>query len=124
MRGSVATYIDELYVFTKDQDVGSHLAAVRKVFERCSDKKLYLRRLKPTLCSEEIPCLGGFVGRDGVRIDPDKVRVIKKWIRPQTTKELQSFLGTTVYVQRFCKNYSELGAPLFNMIKAAVDVVS
>ncbi|OWY99692.1 LOW QUALITY PROTEIN: polyprotein [Phytophthora megakarya] len=117
LRERVSTYFDDVYVFTKEPDVETHLVAVRRAFERCREKKLHLKLSKSTLCSTEIPCLGDFVGRHGVRIDPDKVRVIRSWPRPRKSKELQSFLGTTVYVQRFCKDYSELSAPLFNMIK-------
>ncbi|OWZ06181.1 Retroelement [Phytophthora megakarya] len=117
LREFMSTYFDDVYVFTKEPDVETHLAQVRRVFEQCREKKLYLKLSKSTLCSMEIPCLGDFVGRHGVRIDPDKVRVIRSWPRPRTSKELQSFLGTTVYVQRFCKDYSELSAPLFTMIK-------
>ncbi|POM78480.1 Retrovirus Polyprotein [Phytophthora palmivora] len=116
MREFVATYFDDLYVFTKETTIETHLVAVRRVFERCRDKKLFLKLSKSTLCAEEIPCLGDLGGRQGV-LDPDKVRVIRNWPQPRTAKELQSFLGTTVYVQRFCKNYSEISAPLFNMIK-------
>ncbi|OWZ08122.1 Retrovirus Polyprotein [Phytophthora megakarya] len=110
-RESVATYFDDIYVFTKPKDVDSQLAAVRKVFERCRDKKLFLKLAKSTLCAPEIPCLGDFVGREGVRIDPDKVQ-------PRTLRDLQSFLGTTVYVQRFCRSYSEISAPLFELVKS------
>ncbi|OWZ16606.1 LOW QUALITY PROTEIN: Retrovirus-related Pol Polyprotein from transposon 412 [Phytophthora megakarya] len=102
--------IDDVYVFTKHADVESHLAAVRKVFELCKAKVVLETREVPIVLRRD------FVGRNGVRIDPDKVSVIRNWLRPQTAKELQSFLCTTVYVQRFCKGYSELSAPLFNLI--------
>lgn len=117
LREVAATYFDDIYVFTKEKSVKSHLQAVRKVFERCREKKLFLKLAKSTICEPEIPCLGDFVGRNGVRIDPDKVRVIQEWPLPKTIKNLQSFLGTTVYVQRFCKSYSELSSPLFELVK-------
>ncbi|OWY91359.1 Retrotransposon Polyprotein, partial [Phytophthora megakarya] len=79
MRHFVATYSDDVFVF-----------------ERCKENLLYLKLAKSTLCSEGIPCLGDFVGRHGVRIGPNKVRVIRNWLQPQTAKELQSILGTTI----------------------------
>ncbi|DBA03910.1 TPA: hypothetical protein N0F65_004600 [Lagenidium giganteum] len=41
------------------------------------------------LCQREIPELEDFVGIDGVRVDPDKVRGVR-----QTVNDLQSFSGT------------------------------
>ncbi|OWZ01510.1 polyprotein [Phytophthora megakarya] len=117
MRECVATYFDAIYVFTKTNNVEEHVAAVRRVFERCREKKLYLKLSKSIICAEEISCLGDFVGRQGVRIDPDKVRVVREWPLPRTIRNLQSFLGPTVYVQRFCQLFSEISAPLFEMVK-------
>lgn len=119
----VATYFDDIYVFTKDEDINVHLAAVENVFERCQGQQLYLKLAKSTICSREIPCLGDFVGVDGVRIDPDKVEVIREWPVPKTDKDLQANLGTTVYVQRFCEHYAEISAPLFNLVKSKANVI-
>ncbi|GMF11564.1 unnamed protein product [Phytophthora lilii] len=58
-----------------------------------------------------------FFGRNGVRIDPDKVQTIRDWPVPRTQEQLHSFLGLTGYVQRFCEQYADLTAPLFTLIK-------
>ena len=67
---------------------------------------------KCVFVQEEIPVLGDFVGRNGVRIDPDKVAVIRSWPAPRKVKDLKSFLGTIVYCAKFLKNYGRLVAPL------------
>jgi hypothetical protein len=53
----------------------------------------------------------------GVRIDPDKVQTIRDWPIPRNQDELHSFLGLTGYVQRFCHQYADLTAPLFDLLK-------
>ncbi|KAJ0391720.1 hypothetical protein P43SY_011382 [Pythium insidiosum] len=58
--------------------------------------QLYVKLSKCVFCVEEIPCLGDYIGRNGVRMDPDKVRAITDWPTPTTTRALQSFLGTCV----------------------------
>ncbi|GMF52482.1 unnamed protein product [Phytophthora fragariaefolia] len=123
MNECVATYFDDIYVFTKDENIEVHLAAVERVFQRCFDRRLYLKLAKSTICSREIPCLGDFVGMEGVRIDVDKVAVINEWPVSRTVKDLQSVLGTTVYVQRFCDHYAELSAPRFNLVKSKAKVL-
>eukprot|EP00644_Phytophthora_capsici_P016779 jgi/Phyca11/131687/e_gw1.111.30.1 len=105
-------YFDDLFVFTKNVDIADHLDALDRVLERCAKEELYVKLAKCTFCAAEIPCLGDFFGRDGVRMDPDKVRIIREWPVPSTKKQVQSFLGTCVYVSKFCKNFAELAAPL------------
>ena len=56
--------------------------------------------------------MGDFVGRKGVRIDPDKVAIIVSWPTPKNRTQLKSFLGTIQYCARFCKDYGSLVAPL------------
>ncbi|GMF16682.1 unnamed protein product [Phytophthora fragariaefolia] len=58
-----------------------------------------------------------FVGRKGVRIDPDKMMIIAEWPVPKTMKQMERFLGTTVYVSRFCKDYAQFAGPLHDSIK-------
>ncbi|KAF4046784.1 RNase H-like domain found in reverse transcriptase [Phytophthora infestans] len=93
-------------------DIAEHLDALDRVLERCAEEELYVKLAKCTFCSAKIPCLGDFFGRNGVRMDPDKVRIICEWPVPSTKKQVQSFLGTCVYVSKFCKKFAELAAPL------------
>lgn len=50
-------------------------------------------------------------------MDPDKTRVICEWPIPRAKKQMQSFLGTCVYVLKFCPNFAELSAPLVEVTK-------
>ncbi|OWZ07833.1 hypothetical protein PHMEG_00019719 [Phytophthora megakarya] len=79
--------------------------------------KLYVKLSKCVVCAEEIPCLGDFLGRNGVRMDSDKVQTIKDWPVPRTQEELHSFLGLTGYVQRFCPEYASMTASMFTLLK-------
>jgi len=105
-------FFDDIYVFTKSKTIQDHLVALDRVLKRCEDRGLSIKLSKCVFVSEEIPVLGDFVGRSGVRMDPDKVAVIKSWPTPQTKSQLKSFLGTIVYCARFCKDYGRLVAPL------------
>ncbi|OWZ00869.1 hypothetical protein PHMEG_00027849 [Phytophthora megakarya] len=58
---------------------------------RCHEQQLYVKLSKCQFCVEEIPWLDEFVGRNGVRIHPDKVCVIKEWSMPRTKKQMERF---------------------------------
>lgn len=117
LRDCMRIYFDDIYVFTTSTDIQEHLEALDRVLQRCEDQQLYIKLSKCQFCVDEIPCLGDFVGRNGVRMDPDKVNIISNWPIPQTKKQMESFLGTTVYVSRFCKDFAQFAGPLHECIK-------
>ncbi|GMF44478.1 unnamed protein product [Phytophthora fragariaefolia] len=65
-------FYDDIYVFTKSKNIDEHLRALCDVLEILKKNKLYVKLSKCVFYAEEIPCLGDFIGRNGVRIDPDK----------------------------------------------------
>lgn len=85
------------------------------MFERCRKKKLYLKLSKSMICAQEIPCLGDFVGRDRVRIDPDKVRVVREW--PPKPFGTCSHSWNYRLRAEILPSLLEISAPLFEMVK-------
>jgi len=112
LRDVMRIYFDDIYVYTQSEDVTEHVAALDRVLKRCEEQKLYVKLSKCQFCVDEIPCLGDFIGRKGVRMDPDKVNIITEWPVPKTKKQMENFLGTTVYVSRFCKDFAQFAGPL------------
>ncbi|POM59605.1 Uncharacterized protein PHPALM_31633 [Phytophthora palmivora] len=105
-------YFDDIYEFTKSEDGSEYLDALGRMLNRCEKQKLNIKLSKCQFCVDEIPCLGDFGGRNGVRMDPDKVKIIAEWPVPETKTHMESFLGITVYVSRFCKDFAQFGGPL------------
>ena len=61
--------------------------------------------------------LGRVVSEKGIAMQTEKVQDTRDWPPCQNLTELRAFLGTTGYYQRFVKNFSELAAPLFGVMK-------
>ncbi|POM59800.1 polyprotein [Phytophthora palmivora] len=114
---STKSFYDDIYIFTKSRRIEDHLDALRETLDILRENKLYVKLSKCVFCAEEILSLGDFVGRNGVRMDPDKVQIIKDWPVPRTQEELHGFLGLTGYVQRFCPEYATLTAAMFALLK-------
>lgn len=110
-------YFDDMYVFTREKEIEVHVAALDRVLRRCEEKSLKIKLSKCVFAADEIPVLGDFVGRQGVRMDPEKAIVIRDWPVPKTRRELESFLGTVVYCQRFCREYGRLVASLQSIMQ-------
>ena len=109
----VIAYLDDILIFSKTMEL--HVNHVITVLKCLNERDL---RLKPEKCEfhrEEVDFLGFVVGRNGIRIDPNKVKAIKEWPTPTDVKELQSFLGFVNYNRKFVKGYSAKAVPLTNL---------
>lgn len=81
-------YFDDLFVFTEADSIEEHLSALDEILARCEEHQLYVKLAKYIFCATEIPSIGDIIGRDGVRMDPDKIRTIREWPTPRTKREL------------------------------------
>ncbi|KAI2644541.1 Retrovirus-related Pol polyprotein from transposon opus [Labeo rohita] len=85
------------------------------VLGRLREYGLKLSLDKCKFSQTEVRYLGHIVSREGVKTDPEKIRALRTWPRPQNLKELKSFLGFSGYYRRFIKDYSKIVKPLTNL---------
>ncbi|GMF25326.1 unnamed protein product [Phytophthora fragariaefolia] len=79
--------------------------------------QLVMRESDIPLTAVKIPFLGCFLGKDGVRADPEKVCAIAQWPVPVSQKDLRKWLGLANYLHKFSANYAEMARPLTNLRK-------
>lgn len=68
--------LDDLLLFTNSE--GEHLRNVKLVLNRLQEHKLYVFPMKCWFFKEGVRFLGLLAGRDGIRVDPEKISVIHK----------------------------------------------
>ena len=82
----VIAYLDDILVYSKTLE--DHQRHVSQVLNYLEARDL---RLKPEKCEfykEEVDFLGFIIGRNGIRIDPQKLEAISKWPIPTIIKEV------------------------------------
>lgn len=71
---------------------------------------------KCDLCLQDIKFLGHRVGLGTVRMDEMKVNAVVDWPEPGRVLDLRNFLGLANYYLKFINNYSNIAAPLMDLL--------
>jgi hypothetical protein len=116
----VIIYLDDILIYSSD--AVQHEQHLKLVLQKLREHKLYCRPHKCHFNQAELEYLGHVVGRDGVRVDPRKVKVVQDWPVPKDVHQLRSFLGMANYFRRFIQAYSSLTRPLTDLLKATANV--
>ena len=108
-------YIDDVIIYSNTFD--QHIKDLTAVFDALRNANLTLKVSKCHFCRNEIKYLGHIITRNGIKPDPELVSAVKEFPRPQTTKDVQAFLGLTGYYRRFIQNYAKIAEPLLKQIR-------
>ncbi|KAG6592637.1 reverse transcriptase [Phytophthora cinnamomi] len=121
VRDFAPSYFDDVFIHSRavdgKTDVEMHRVHLRKLRELMRKDKLYANLKKCIFGASEIPVLGVLVGKNGVRPDPEKVRVIDEWPTPSSVKELRQFLGLATYLCKYVEDYAGKIRPLSQLLK-------
>ncbi|CAI5705846.1 unnamed protein product [Peronospora effusa] len=121
LRNFSPSYFDDIFVHSRAEgnlnDVQVHLQHLKQVFQVMRDNKLYANLKKCVFCGPEIPVLGCYVSKSGVRADPEKVSSICSWPTPKNPTELRQWLGLANYLHKYTKDYAGSIQPLSSLLK-------
>ena len=124
VRAFAPSYFDDVFVHSRAMDgkseVDVHRIHLRKVLTLMREHKLYANLKKCIFAASEIPVLGCFVGKNGVRPDPEKIKAIKDWPVPLDVKGLRKFLGLAAYLHKYSRNYAAMTVALSSLLKKDV----
>ena len=107
-------YMDDILVFGSTIEEHNHNL-------ECVLRSLKMNNLKvsPEKCKflqSEVKYIGHVFCAEGIKTDPEKVKIIKEWQAPKDVKGLQKVLGLINYYRKFVKNISTLTQPLYDLL--------
>ena len=113
--GGCDAYIDDVIIYSETFE--EQLDIIRSFFNRLSEAKLTINLEKSEFCHATLTFLGHVVGQGHVKPIDAKVLAISEFPIPTCKKQLMRFLGMAGYYRKFCKNFSDIAAPLTNLLK-------
>jgi hypothetical protein len=111
-------YMDDIFIFERTFD--DYLITLNKVFDRIRKANLKIKTTKCQFCRRETKFLGFIVSREGVRVDPDKIKAISEYPVPKTAKQVKQFLGLASYYRQFINNFSSKSHALNGLTRKRV----
>ena len=107
-------YIDDLIICSDTWE--QHVARLRALFDRLRKANLTVNLVKSEFGHAHIVYLGHIVGQGTVKPNSAKIECIKNVPQPTNRRDVMRFLGSAGYYRRFCKNFSDVVAPLTNLL--------
>lgn len=112
----VFVYLDDIIVVTETFEEHVHL--LREVAGRLAKTNLTVNLNKCKFGVQELSFLGYLLTNEGLKINPEKIRPILEFEKPLSLTKLRRFLGMTNYYRRFIPLFSQISAPLTEMLKS------
>ena len=114
-------YIDDVVIFSDNWS--DHIRQIKRFFQIMLEEKLTINLMESEFGKATMKYLGHIVGQRQVRPLDAKIQTIAKFPIPTSRKELARFLGMAGYYRNFCLNFSEIAAPLTNLLSKKVKFV-
>lgn len=107
-------YLDDVVAYSSTW--ADHLHTLSLIFSRLREASLTLNLAKCEFGRATVTYLGKQVGQGQVRPLAEKVQAIIDFPVPPSKKALRRFLGMCGYYRGFCRNFSDVVAPLTGLV--------
>lgn len=111
----VQIYFDDLLIAADTLE--EHDRILKLVVDRAKDLGVKFNKNKIQFRAESVKYLGFVFSKDGMKIDPNRIKAIVMLENPKNKKDLQKILGMVNFFRQFIPNLSELTSSLRMLLK-------
>ena len=91
----VVVFIDDILIYSKSKE--EHEEHLKIVLQKLREHQLYAKFSKCDFFKDKIQYLGHVVTKEGISVDPEKIKSIEEWPVPKDMTDVQSFMGIIGY---------------------------
>eukprot|EP00253_Pinus_taeda_P006607 PITA_06607 len=111
----VLIFIDDILIYSRNRK--EHEEHLRIVLQTLREHQLYGKFSKCDFYKEQIQYLGHIITKEGIAVDPEKIKTIMDWPTPKDVVDIRSFMGLAGYYQRFVEGFSRVAYPITSLQK-------
>ena len=115
MNKFVVVFINDILIYSKNEQ--EHEGHLRIILHVLREQQLYAKFGKCDFFKDKIQYLGHVVSKDGISIDPKKIKAITEWLFPKNVSDIRSFMAITAYYQKFIEGFSKIAYPITSLQK-------
>jgi hypothetical protein len=108
-------YLDDILIYSRTRE--EHTTHILQVLDRLEQFQLFAKQSKCSFYQDRVEFLGFIISRDGISMDPERVKAIEEWPPPESIHDIQVFLGFANFYRRFIEGYSRITAPITALLK-------
>jgi hypothetical protein len=114
-------FIDDVLLVAKN--ASDMLEKLQQVFTRFRAARLRIHSEKCRFAVSSVKFLGHTFEGHSIKINADKMSIVKDYPVPKTVHQLRAFLGLATYFCRFMKSYSIISFPLRQLLRKNIAFV-
>ena len=111
----IAVFIYDIMVAIETEE--GHDEIMEEVLRRLEENDLFVKLEKCVQKVREVEFLEVIIGKNGVRMEKEKVQRVIEWPVPKSVKDVQKFLELANYYKQFVKDFAKIVRLLYKMTR-------
>ncbi|GKV05138.1 hypothetical protein SLEP1_g17180 [Rubroshorea leprosula] len=111
----VVVFIGDILIYSSSHAL--HEKHLRTILETLRSERLFAKFKKYEFWLDNVAFLGDVVTKDGISVDPQKIKVVVDWKSPNSVVEVHSFLGLAGCYHQFVGDFSRIALPMTRLIR-------
>ena len=91
----VVVFIDDILIYSNTEE--EHKEHLKTILQELRDPQLFAKFSKCDFFKDKIQYSGHVVTKEGILVDPEKIKAIEYWLVPKDVTDVRSFIGITSY---------------------------
>ncbi|KAF3640037.1 putative ribonuclease H protein-like [Capsicum annuum] len=114
----VIVFIYDILVYSRTERY--HVDHLMIVLHTVRDHQLFAKFSKCEFWLRSVAFLHHIISADGIRVDPQKTKVVRNWPRPISPLDIRSFLDLDGYYRGFFEGFSSIASPMSRLTQKKI----